>query len=108
MKIVLDELTPVDITNANKKIENVKMKMLMENDCDVVKSVLEPNGSIEKHTQTYNEYIYVVSGQARIIIENEEEIINKDEMHFCPLGSTHEIFNNKNEELVLLNIAINK
>lgn len=108
MKIVLDELTPVDITNTKDRIENIKVKMIMDNDCDIVKSIVEPNGVIQKHTQMCNEYIYVVSGQARIIIEEEEEIINKDEIHFCPLGHTHEIFNNKDEELVLLNISINE
>ena len=86
----------------------VKSKMFMNNDCKIIKAILEPNASMGKHTQKNNEFIYVISGQARVIIEDKEEIINKDEVHYCPFGSTHEIYNNTNKDLVLLDITAEK
>lgn len=61
-----------------------------------------------KHTQKNNEFIYVIGGQARIIIDGQEEILNQGEVHYCPYGSTHEIYNDSNEDLVLLDITVEK
>ena len=106
MKISLEDLTPIDIVNVKNNIDSLKIKEFINNDWKVEKSIIEPNTSTGKHVQIKNEYIYVVKGQAKIITENEEEIVNKDEIHFSPLGSTQEVFNNKNEELVILNIVV--
>ena len=108
MKINFNELKEMDVPNMNGGNGVVKSKMFMNNDCKIIKAILEPNASMGKHTQKNNEFIYVISGQARIIIEGKEEIINKDEVHYCPFGSTHEIYNNTNEDLVLLDITAEK
>ncbi len=108
MKINFNELKEIDVSNMNGGNGIVKSKMYMDNDCKIIKAILEPNASIGKHTQKNNEFIYVISGQAKIIIEGKEEIINKDEVHYCPMGSTHEIYNNANEDLILLDITVEK
>lgn len=84
----------------------IKSKMFINNKCKIIKAILEPNASMGKHTQKNNEFIYVISGQAKIIIEDKEEILNKDEVHYCPFGSIHEIYNNTNKDLVLLDITV--
>lgn len=106
MKISVDNLAPVDIANKENNVDSLKIKKFINNDWKVVKSVIEPNTSTGKHIQIKNEYIYVVEGQAKIITGNEEEIVNKDEIHFCKLGTTQEIFNNKNEDLIILNVTV--
>lgn len=108
MKINFDELNEIEVPNMNGGNGIVKSKMFMNKECKTIKAVLEPNASMGKHTQKNNEFIYVISGQARIIIEDKEEIINKDEVHYCPFGSTHEICNNTNKDLVLLDITVEK
>lgn len=108
MKINFNELKEIDVPNMNGGKGVVKSKMFMNNDCKIIKAILEPNASMGKHTQKNNEFIYVISGQAKIIIEDKEEIINKDEVHYCPFGSTHEICNNTNEDLILLDITVEK
>ncbi len=80
----------------------------MKNDCKIINAVLEPNASMGEHTQKNNEFIYVISGQARIVIEGKEKIINKGEVHYCQFGSTHEVYNNSNENIVLLDITAEK
>lgn len=108
MKIIFNELNEIEVSNMNGGNGAVKSKTFMNNDCKIIKAVLKPNTSMEKHIQKNNEFIYVISGQARIIIENKEEIISKDEVHYCPYGSTHEIYNNTDEDLVLLDITVEK
>ena len=108
MKINFNELKEIDVQNMNGGNGIVKSKMFINNDCKIIKATLEPKASMGKHTQKNNEFIYVISGQARIVIEGKEEIINKDEVHYCPFGNTHEIFNNTNEDLVLLDITAEK
>ena len=108
MKINFDELSEIEVPNMNGGNGIVKSKMFMNSDCKIIKAVLEPNASMGKHTQKNNEFIYVISGQAKIVIENKEEIINEGEVHYCPFGSTHEIYNNTNEDLVLLDITAEK
>lgn len=108
MKINFNKLKEINVSNMNGGNGVVKSKMFINNDCKIIKAVLEPNVSMGKHTQKNNEFIYVISGQAKVIIEGKEEIINKDEVHYCPFGTTHEIYNNTNEDLVLLNITVEK
>lgn len=86
----------------------VKSKMFMNDDCKIIRAILEPNASMGKHIQKNNEFIYVISGQARIIIDNKEEIINNGEVHYCPFGSVHEIYNNLDYDLILLDITVEK
>ncbi len=108
MKINFNELKEVDVSNMNCGNGIVKSRMFMNNECKIIKAILEQNASMGKHTQKNNEFIYVISGQAKVIIEDKEEIINKDEIHYCPFGSTHEVWNNTNEDLVLLDITVEK
>ena len=108
MKINFDELNKIEVPNMNDGKGTVKSKMFMNDNCKIIKSILEPNASMGKHTQKNNEFIYVISGQAKIIIDDKEEIISKDEVHYCPYGITHEIINNSNEDLVLLDITSEK
>ncbi len=108
MKINFNILKQVEVSNMNNGVGLVKANMFIDESCKIIKSIIEPNGSMGKHTQMNNEFIYVISGQARIIIDGEEEIINKGEVHYCKLGQTHEIINNLDEDLVLLDITVEK
>ena len=93
MKINFNELKEFNVPYMNDGNGIVKSKMFLNDDYKIIKAILEPNASMGKHTQKNNEFIYVISGQARIVIDEKEEIVNKDEVHYCPLGSTHEIYN---------------
>ncbi|HJJ04781.1 MAG TPA: cupin domain-containing protein [Clostridiaceae bacterium] len=108
MKVNFEELKELDVPNMNGGTGIVKAKMFMNKDYKIIKSVLAPNTSMGKHTQKNNEFMYVISGEAKIIIDGVEEIIKKDEVHYCPLGSTHEILNNGTDDLVLLDITVEK
>lgn len=68
MKINFNELKEIDVPNMNGGNGVVKSKMFMNNDCKIIKAVLEPNDSMGKHIQKNSEFIYVISGQAKIIL----------------------------------------
>ena len=108
MKINFNELKEISVSNMNGGNGIVKSRMFMNDDCKIIKAILESNSTMGKHTQKNNEFIYVISGQAKIIIDDQEELLNQGEVHYCPFGSTHEIYNNSNENLVLLDITVEK
>lgn len=108
MKINFNDLKGINVSNMNGGSGIVKSKMFMNDECKIIKAVLEPNTSMGKHLQNNNEFIYVISGQAKVIIDGKEEIINQGEVHYCPFKSIHEIYNNLNEDLVLLDITVEK
>lgn len=107
MKIDFEELKTVEVENMNGGAGFIKSKMFIDDNCKIIRAVLSPNSSMGKHTQNTNEFIYVLSGQAKIIINGTEEIVGKGQLHYCPIGSTHEIFNNTQEDLILLDITAN-
>ena len=51
MKINFNELKEMDVPNMNSGNGVVKSKMFMNNDCKIIKAILEPNVSMSKHTQ---------------------------------------------------------
>ena len=77
MKVNFEELKELDVPNMNGGTGIVKAKMFMNKDYKIIKSVLAPNTSMGKHTQKNNEFMYVISGEAKIIIDGVEEIIKK-------------------------------
>ena len=85
MKINFNELKELNVPNMNDGNGIVKSKMFLNDDCKIIKAILVPNASMGKHTQKNNEFIYVISGQARIVIDGKEEIVNKDEYIIIPV-----------------------
>ncbi len=108
MKINFNDLREINVSNMNGGNGNVRSKMFMNDDCKIIRAVLDPNSSMGKHVQKNNEFIYVLSGRAKVIINGEEELLNQGDVHYCPFGSTHEIINDFNEDLVLLDITVEK
>ena len=100
----------IDFNNIEETIEPhfkggngvAKMRMFHDGKNRIMKGTLEKGCSIGMHThETNSEIFYVVSGQAKVIIDGREEIVNEGQCHYCPKGSTHETINNTEEDLVL-------
>ena len=54
MKINFNEFKEMDVQNMNGGNGVVKSKIFMNNDCKIIKAILEPNASMGKHTQKDN------------------------------------------------------
>lgn len=62
---------------------------------------LEPGSSIGMHThETNSEMIYILSGTASILYDEETEEIQAGGCHYCPMGHSHSMSNQGKEDLV--------
>lgn len=69
---------------------------------------LSPNGGgpIEKHMHSHDHLFIVTKGEAKIILDNEEIIVKKDELFLVKGEIPHSVWNNIDEETVMIGISI--
>ena len=69
---------------------------------------LSPNGGgpIEKHMHSHDHLFIVTKGEAKIILDNEEIIVKKDESFLVKGEIPHSVWNNIDEETVMIGISI--
>lgn len=104
MKDLKGFITPPDHINFNaKKIfgENGKIQ-------DGAIAYLEPGGGgpIELHTHPHNHLFIVVSGEAKVIIDNQEVVIHENESFLVDGERPHSVWNNTNQTTIMLGISI--
>ncbi len=59
-----------------------------------------PGASIGMHThETNSEVIYITSGRGMLLYDDGEEEVYEGICHYCPMGHSHSLINNSNEEL---------
>lgn len=62
---------------------------------------LEPGSSIGMHThETNSEIIYILSGTASILYDEENEELAAGGCHYCPKGHSHSMSNQGEQDLV--------
>ena len=71
----------------------------------IVMCRLPKGSSIGLHThETNSEIIYVIAGQAKIILDGTEEIYEPGQGHYCPKGHAHTTISIGDDDLVMLGI----
>ncbi len=104
--IKFESLDEIIVPKMNGGTGTVKSKIFMNNTCKIIKCILDKDSSIGSHMQkTSSEFIYILSGEARCILDGKEEFVKAGELHYCPKGSTHAIFNNGTKDLVMIDIV---
>ncbi len=104
--INFDEIEEVAIPNLNGGEGITKANMFMDKNIKIMKSTIEKGSSIGEHIhKTSSEIVYVISGEAKCILDGKEEIVREGECHYCPKGSTHSIINNKDENLIVFDVV---
>ena len=67
---------------------------------------LQGGGPIEKHTHEHNHLFIVTSGEAKILLDDEEIIIKKDEAFFVNGKTPHSVWNHTDGETVMIGISV--
>lgn len=69
---------------------------------------LEPNGGgpISLHSHPHNHLFIVISGQAKVLLGNEEKIINANEAFLVKGEVPHSVWNNSQDTTVMLGISV--
>ncbi len=84
----------------------IASKMFMNSSGKVIISRLEKGASIGSHTQaTSNDINFVVSGVGKAFCNGVEEILKPGVCHYCPKGSSHEIINTGQEDLLIYTVV---
>lgn len=60
----------------------------------IMRGRLEPGCSIGYHShETNSEIIFVLSGEAKCLYDNDEERLTAGQCHYCPCGHAHALIN---------------
>ena len=67
---------------------------------------LQGGGPIEKHTHEHNHLFIVISGEAKVLLGEEEVIIKKDEAFLVDGKIPHSVWNHADGETVMIGISV--
>lgn len=60
----------------------------------------------EKHTHDHNHLFIVTKGEAKILLDNEEIIVKKDDAFIVDGSIPHSVWNNLDSETVMIGISV--
>ncbi len=67
---------------------------------------LKPGASIGFHKhETSSEIIYILSGKADLLYDEETEEMTAGGCHYCPKGHSHSMMNNGGEDLIFFAVV---
>ena len=81
-------------------------KMYADDNNKIMHGRLEPGASIGLHTHEANsEMIYILKGNGTVLYDGGKESVSAGTCHYCPMGHSHSLINNGQEELLFLAIV---
>ncbi len=100
--ISFDKIKEIVNPNFKNGEGETAIRMFSDDNVKIMRIVLKKGCSIGLHNhETNSEIIYVISGQAKCILNGEEEIVNPGESHYCPKGAAHTTINNGDKDLIM-------
>ena len=69
---------------------------------------LNGGGPKEKHTHKHNHLFIVTKGETKIVLDNEEVIVEKDEAFLVDGEIPHSFWNNIDSETIMIGISVKK
>lgn len=77
-------------------------RMFFDGRTRIMQTRLPVGASIGEHTHETNcEVMYILSGEAKVIFDGQEERILPGQSHYCPKGHTHTTISTGSEDLVM-------
>lgn len=72
----------------------------------ILRGKLEPGSSIGYHIHdTSSEIIYILSGNGKMRIEDNEERLTAGDCHYCMKGQSHGLINDSDEDLIFFAVV---
>ncbi len=79
-----------------------KARMFVDDYNKIAEITLQKDVYVGEHKhEVDSEVVYVLSGIANCVLDGEEEIVTAGQIHYCPKGHTHYIYNCHDEDLVM-------
>lgn len=106
MQLNFLDLDGIKTKNLNGGEGEVVARMFKDDNCKIMFTYIEPNGSIGLHRHdTSIEINIVFAGHGKAICDGKEEILDLGVCHYCPKGSEHTIINTDKMDLMLYTIV---
>ena len=72
----------------------------------LTRAILAPGASIGLHKhETSSEIIYIISGEGLMICDDNEELLQSGDVHYCKKGSSHTFKNNSDKDLIFFAVV---
>lgn len=103
----------IDFDNIQKKrisgfrggVNDVFQKLFADEKCKIMQMTIPAGSSVGLHTHEDNsEIVYFLKGNVDIIYDDTEEKGAPGMCHYCPMGHSHSIINNGDEDAVAVAI----
>ena len=80
--------------------KNIIPRMFTHDKIKIMKAKLEPGASIGYHIHdTNSEIIFMIKGTGVVIMDDDKEILEAGQCHYCPMGHSHSLRNESDEEI---------
>ena len=77
-------------------------KVFQDENNKIMNGRLAPGSSIGLHTHEGNsEAVYILSGTGKALYDGGEERLQPGDCHYCPMGHSHSLINDGDEDLVI-------
>ena len=106
MRIDLKEIKEEEINSFHGGKGSIVLKRITKKDVTVISARLKPNSSVGMHKHlTDSETIYVISGKGKTICDGETELLQAGSVTLCPVGYSHCLINDGDEDLVFFAVV---
>lgn len=81
-------------------------RMFVDEHNRIMRGRLPKGASIGMHThEGSSEIIYILSGQGFVWFDGERVNLKAGDCHYCPMGHTHSLVNDSDEDLVFMAVV---
>ena len=106
MRVDFNDIKEQEVNNFKDGKGSILLKMATKKDVTFISARLKPNSSVGMHKHlTDSETIYVISGHGKTICDGETEILKPGSVTFCPVGYSHCLINDGDEDLVFFAVV---
>ena len=106
MRVDFSEIREEIINNFKGGKGSIALKMTTKKDVTFISARLTPGSSVGMHKHlTDSETIYVISGRGKTICDGETEVLKAGSVTFCPVGCSHCLINDGDEDLVFFAVV---
>lgn len=94
MKIEFDKIEETVVPHFKGGEGETRSRAYFDGVNKIMRGCLLPGCTIGYHChETSSEMIYILSGEARCLIDDGEEFLKPGDCHYCPKGHSHSLMN---------------
>ncbi|MBR2384713.1 MAG: cupin domain-containing protein [Clostridia bacterium] len=106
MRVDFNDIKEEIVNNFKGGKGSIALKMLTKKDVTFISARLKPNSSVGMHKHlTDSETIYIISGTGKTVCDGETEVLKAGSVTFCPVGYSHCLINDGDEDLVFFAVV---